>query len=111
MIVNGKEFDPMQAILNAGKQREENDIKFKQEVEKLKIIIMVDWDQKKSHGFWKKCFELVPFDVIKRNYDYILNLKETGYPVKNPGGLFVTLMKKQGYFPFKEVIRNEPRSN
>lgn len=106
MLVNGKKFDPMQAILDAKTQRTDDDLKKTQEIERLKLQIMVDWDQVSSSGFWKKCFDTTPFEIIKKNFTYITTLEKTGYAVKNPAALFVTLMKKQGHFPFKEVIRN-----
>lgn len=111
MIVNGQEVDAMGAVYEARKKREESDLKLKQEMERLKIKIMVDWEQVKSAGFWKKCFKFVPFKIIKSTHQYILNLDQSGYPVANPPGLFVTMLKKQGYYPFKEVIKSEPVSD
>lgn len=111
MIVNGEHIDAMGAVYEANKKRKENELKLKQEMERLKVKIMVDWKQAKSAGFWKKCFKCVPFKIIKSTHQYILYLDKTGYPVANPPGLFVTMLKKQGYFPFKEVISSEPTSD
>lgn len=111
MMVNGQEVDAMGAVYEARKRREENELKLKQEIERLKIRIMVDWKQAGSSGFWKKCFKYVPFKIIKKTHQYILYLDKTGYPVANPPGLFVTMLKKQGHFPFKEVIKDEPISS
>ena len=111
MIINGKDVDAMGAVYEATRKRKENELKLEQEMERLKIKIMVDWNQVKSSGFWKKCFKYVPFKIIKTTHQYMLSLDRTGYPVANPPGLFVAMLKKQGYFPFKEVVKSEQASS
>lgn len=111
MIVNGIETDAMGAIYAAKEKRRVSEIKLKQEQERLRIKIIVDWKQGGSVGFWKKCFKQVPFKIIKSTYLYIIYLEETKYEVRNPAGLFVTMLRKQGFFPFKEVIESEPVGN
>ncbi len=78
----------------------------KKELEQIKSRlfqkIIVDWDQSGSLIFWNQCFELVPFDAIKRTVDFIKMIRKEGYPLRNPAAFFVHQLKKLGYYPFKE---------
>ena len=105
MIINGQEMDAMSAVMAANAERKKRDKILTKEKERLQATIMINWEQTTSMGFWKKCFEVVPYDVIQKTYRHIMKLKKTGYPVYNEAGLFVSILKKLGHVPLKEVMK------
>ena len=105
MVVNGKPTNLMAAVKTAKEEREKREKKSKEEQERLKTIILINWRQTSSSGFWTKCFKCVPFEVLKNTYDHIAELTKGGYPVYNPAGLFVSILKKLGHVPLKEVMK------
>ncbi len=105
MEVNGKKWDPDQHMKNLKKRSEEAVIKREQEKERLKQRILSEWHQHKSISFWTQCFLYVPLKIIKQVFHNVIELKKEGYPVKNESGLFVSIIKKMGYFPWNEGKR------
>ena len=105
MIINGQEMDAMSAVMAANAERKKRDRILTKEKERLQTTIMINWEQTTSMGFWKKCFKVVPYDVIQKTYRHIMQLKKTGYPVYNEAGLFVSILKKLGHVPLKEVMK------
>lgn len=103
MIHNGRKTDAMSAVKATIEERKEREKKLTKEKERLQATIIINWQQTTSMGFWKKCFKVVPYDVIQKTYTHILQLKKTGYPVYNEAGLFVSILKKMGHVPLKEV--------
>ena len=103
MIHNGQETDVMSAVKSTIEERKKREIKLTKKKERLQTTIIINWQQTTSMGFWKKCFKVVPFDVIQNTYKHIIQLKKEGYPVYNEAGLFVSILKKLGHIPLKEV--------
>lgn len=111
MIHNGRQTDALSAVKATIEERKERDNILTKEKERLKHTIIINWEQTTSLGFWKKCFKVVPFDVIQKTYKHIILLKKTGYPVHNEAGLFVSILKKLGHVPLKEVVVNGKQIN
>ena len=103
MNVNGEQWNPQEFMENLKKRSEEKTIEMEQEKEKLKQRILLEWHQHKSIFFWEQCFKFVEFKIIKQTFRNTNELADTGYPVKNKAGLFVSTLKKMGYFPWKEA--------
>ena len=79
------------------------------EIEKnrLQSQIISDWDQIKSVFFWRKCFELIPFEVLKKAHKYVIALMNEGFQIRNPASFCVAHLKKLGYLPFPEEAKSE----
>ena len=102
MIVNNKKWNPEEFMKNLKERSEEKTIEMEQEKERLKQRILLEWRQHKSVFFWEQCFKYVEFKIIRQTFNNTNDLAATGYPVKNKAGLFVSTLKKMGYFPWKE---------
>lgn len=109
MNVNQKPWDPQKFVTDLKKRSEEKIRELEQEKEKLKQKILSEWNQYKSIFFWGQCFKFVDFDVIKQTYKNVIELEKSGYPVNNKAGLFVSTLKKMGYFPWKEEDSEEKK--
>ncbi len=110
METNNEKFDAKAYLDNLQKKSEAAKENLQQDKERLKQKILDEWHQHSSVFFWEQCFRFVPYDVIKRTYKNVLNLETTGYPVKSHAGLFVSTLKKMGYFPFKKEDSDEPKT-
>jgi len=102
MLVNGEQCDPSEVLKDTIEQNEERLKKIAEQKERLKQKIMVEWKQGLSRPFWRRCFEVMPYSKILETYEFIEDLVRTGYPVINKAALFVSQLKKMGYFPFKK---------
>ena len=102
MIVNNVKWNPEEFMTNLKKRSEEQLIKIEEEKERLKQRILSEWKQHKSVFFWEQCFKFVEFKIIRQTFRNTNDLADSGYPVKNKAGLFVSTLKKMGYFPWKE---------
>lgn len=103
MIVNNQEHSPSEILAQVVKNNEHRAKSMDQQKERLKQRILYHWVQQGSIGFWNKCFKHVPLDVIREGYENLESLAKTGYPIRNKAALFVTNLRKMGYFPFEEV--------
>ncbi|MBA7637750.1 hypothetical protein ES703_45397 [subsurface metagenome] len=102
MTVNDEKWDPKDYLNNLKKRSEKKTIEMEQEKERLKQRILSEWHQHKSLFFWEKCFRFLDIRIIRQTFKNVNELEESGYPVKNKAGLFVSTLKKMGYFPWKE---------
>jgi len=100
--VNSEEWDPDKNLKDLKKRSEEQLIKMEQDKEKLKQRILSEWHQHNSVCFWTQCFLNVPLKIIDQVFNNVLDLKSTGYPINNESGFFVAILKRMGYFPWKE---------
>lgn len=111
MKVNQKDWDPKGFLEDLKKRSEEQSEKEKEQEEKLKQRILFEWDQCNSITFWTQCFLYTPLKVINRIFNNVNGLDKTDYPVRNKAGLFVAILKKMGYFPWKEQEGEKNKKN
>jgi len=104
MESNGEKFNAKEYLDGLQKKSEaaEQNLRFKKE--RLKQKILKSWNQYSSIFFWEQAFLHVPFDVLEQTFQNVLALEKSGYPVKTRAGLFVSTLKKMGYFPFKKEV-------
>lgn len=79
-------------------RNEKEKLQTKEELKnKLFHLILNRWHQHHSIFFWQKLFNSVDIEIIYDVYKHIEDLINSGYPVKNPAGLFVSHLKRLGY--------------
>ncbi len=94
---------PFADIIKAGEEKMK---KLEQEKERLLQKILFEWNQVKSIVFWRQCFQAVEFRVIRSTYSNVKQLISGGYEINNPAAFFVHSLKKMGYYPFQEVVKD-----
>lgn len=100
MMVNDEQFKPSEFMENMQKSNAERLKRTEQEKEKLKQKILVDWNEHESRVFWNQCFKKLTLDTIRQTYDLIEGLVKSGYPVINRAALFISQLKKMGFYPW-----------
>lgn len=100
MKVNDRQFDPSKFMDNMQKRNAERLKKIEQKKEQLKQKILVDWNEHESRVFWNQCFQKLTLTTIQQTYDLIEGLVKSGYPVINRAALFISQLKKMGFYPW-----------
>ena len=100
---NGYDFNTEKFLNDLKEQGAKEKEELESKREKLKQRILHEWNQAHSIFFWNNCFRTVPFETINEVFHNVQALQAEKYPIKNPAGLFVSILKKMGHLKKKEV--------
>lgn len=100
----GSQFNPEELVNNIKDGAEKRALNNAQEKEKFKQEIMYEFDDADSSAFWNKCFIKIPLKTIKMLVSNMRSLQTEKYVIRNKPGFFISLLRKQGLFPFADMF-------
>lgn len=106
MKVIDKEGENSSVFDKIKEHAEKREIEIKEKKACLLQVILSEWKQASSVNFWRKCFNLLDYKVIKMVYNNTNDLITDGYTINNPAAFFVHTLKEMGHYPFKGGEKN-----
>lgn len=96
----GGSFNAQELLDRLRNGAKERALKEQQEGERIKQTVMHDFNDAESSAFWNKCFKLIPLKTIKILLSNMRALEKDEYVIRNKPAFFISLLRKQGLFPF-----------